>query len=78
MLVSNSMKILAVEALAQMPQSLDAAEAALLMCRVTTFNSLRHSGALPSDLVAIRGHAGFRGDDRRAPHNRKLPARKGC
>jgi D-arabinose 1-dehydrogenase-like Zn-dependent alcohol dehydrogenase len=43
-----------VEALAQMPESLDAAEAAPLMCAgVTTFNSLRHSGALPSDLVAI-------------------------
>src|ERR1700704_3332397 len=38
-----------VEALAQMPESLDAAEAAPLMCAgVTTFNSLRHSGALPS------------------------------
>src|SRR5437667_6359473 len=45
-----------VEALAQMPESLDPAEAAPLMCAgVTTFNSLRHSGALPSDLVAIQG-----------------------
>src|SRR5260370_7659182 len=45
-----------VEALAQMPESLDAAEAAPLMCAgVTTFNSLRHSGALPSDLVPIQG-----------------------
>src|SRR5258706_5578677 len=50
-----------VEALAQMPESLDAAEAAPLMCAgVTTFNSLRHSGALPSDLVAVQGIGGPR------------------
>src|SRR6202163_1466297 len=49
-----------VEALARMPESLDAAEAAPLMCAgVTTFNSLRHSGALPSDLVAIQGIGGL-------------------
>ncbi len=49
-----------VEALAQMPESLDAAEAAPLMCAgVTTFNALRHSGALPSDLVAIQGIGGL-------------------
>ena len=49
-----------VEALAHMPESLDAAEAAPLMCAgVTTFNSLRHSGALPSDLVAIQGIGGL-------------------
>ena len=49
-----------VEALAQMPESLDAAEAAPLMCAgVTTFNSLRHSGALPSDLVAVQGIGGL-------------------
>jgi D-arabinose 1-dehydrogenase-like Zn-dependent alcohol dehydrogenase len=49
-----------VEALAQMPESLEAAEAAPLMCAgVTTFNSLRHSGALPSDLVAIQGIGGL-------------------
>src|SRR6202163_2793702 len=49
-----------VEALAQMPESLDAAEPAPLMCAgVTTFNSLRHSGALPSDLVAIQGIGGL-------------------
>jgi len=49
-----------VEALALMPESLDAAEAAPLMCAgVTTFNSLRHSGALPSDLVAIQGIGGL-------------------
>src|SRR3981081_3066855 len=49
-----------VEALAKMPESLDPAEAAPLMCAgVTTFNSLRHSGALPSDLVAIQGIGGL-------------------
>ena len=49
-----------VEALARMPETLDAAEAAPLMCAgVTTFNSLRHGGALPSDLVAIQGIGGL-------------------
>jgi len=49
-----------VEALARMPVSLDAAEVAPLMCAgVTTFNSLRHSGALPSDLVAVQGIGGL-------------------
>lgn len=49
-----------VEALAQMPESLDAAEAAPLMCAgLTTFNSLRHAGALPSDLVAVQGIGGL-------------------
>src|SRR5712692_2155419 len=45
-----------VEGLARMPEGLDVAEAAPLMCAgVTTFNALRHSGALPSALVAIQG-----------------------
>ena len=49
-----------VEAVARMPESLDAAEAAPLMCAgVTTFNALRHSGALPSDLVAVQGLGGL-------------------
>src|SRR5437879_7386286 len=49
-----------VEALAQMPESLDAAEAGPLMCAgITTFNALRHSGAMPSDLVAIQGIGGL-------------------
>ena len=49
-----------VEALARMPESLDPAEAAPLMCAgLTTFNALRHSGALPSDLVAIQGIGGL-------------------
>jgi len=49
-----------VEALADMPESLDVTEAAPLMCAgVTTFNALRHSGALPSDLVAVQGVGGL-------------------
>jgi D-arabinose 1-dehydrogenase-like Zn-dependent alcohol dehydrogenase len=49
-----------VEAVARMPESLDAAEAAPLLCAgVTTFNALRHSGALPSDLVAVQGVGGL-------------------
>ena len=49
-----------VEAVARMPESLDAAEAAPLLCAgVTTFNALRHSGALPSDLVAVQGIGGL-------------------
>jgi D-arabinose 1-dehydrogenase-like Zn-dependent alcohol dehydrogenase len=49
-----------VEALAHMPESLDPAEAAPLLCAgLTTFNALRHSGALPSDLVAVQGIGGL-------------------
>jgi len=45
---------------AAMPESLDPAEAAPLLCAgVTTFNALRHSGALPSDLVAVQGIGGL-------------------
>ncbi len=48
------------EALARVPASLDAAEAAPLMCAgMTPFNALRHSRALPSDLVAIQGIGGL-------------------
>jgi len=49
-----------VEALAAIPESLEAAEAAPLLCAgLTTFNSLRHSGALPGDLVAVQGIGGL-------------------
>jgi D-arabinose 1-dehydrogenase-like Zn-dependent alcohol dehydrogenase len=49
-----------VEALAAMPESLSAAEAAPLLCAgITTFNALRHSGALPGDLVAVQGIGGL-------------------
>lgn len=48
------------EAVAAMPDSLDPAEAAPLLCAgITTFNALRHSGALPGDLVAIQGIGGL-------------------
>jgi D-arabinose 1-dehydrogenase-like Zn-dependent alcohol dehydrogenase len=49
-----------IEALASMPDSLDAAEAGPLLCAgITTFNALRHSGALPGDLVAVQGIGGL-------------------
>jgi len=49
-----------VEALVAVPQSLNDAEAAPLLCAgITTFNSLRHSGALPGDLVAVLGIGGL-------------------
>ena len=44
------------DALAAVPDSLDATEAAPLLCAgLTTFNALRHSGAAPGDLVAVHG-----------------------
>lgn len=49
-----------VEALAAIPESLSDAEAAPLLCAgITTFNALRHSGALPGDLVAVQGVGGL-------------------
>ena len=43
-----------VEALVAIPEGLGAAEAAPLLCAgITTFNALRHSGAMPGDLVAV-------------------------
>jgi D-arabinose 1-dehydrogenase-like Zn-dependent alcohol dehydrogenase len=49
-----------VEALAAIPESLNAAEAAPLLCAgITTFNALRHSGAFPGDLVAVQGIGGL-------------------
>jgi D-arabinose 1-dehydrogenase-like Zn-dependent alcohol dehydrogenase len=49
-----------IEAVASMPESLDVAEAAPLMCAgITTFNALRHAGALPGDLVAVQGIGGL-------------------
>jgi D-arabinose 1-dehydrogenase-like Zn-dependent alcohol dehydrogenase len=47
-------------ALAHIPEELSAAEAAPLMCAgITTYNSLRNSGAKPGDLVAILGLGGL-------------------
>ena len=49
-----------VEALAAVPESLSAVEAAPLLCAgVTTFNALRHSGAMPGDVVAVLGIGGL-------------------
>jgi D-arabinose 1-dehydrogenase-like Zn-dependent alcohol dehydrogenase len=49
-----------VEALAAIPESLSDAEAAPLLCAgIATFNALRHSGALPGDLVVVLGIGGL-------------------
>ncbi|HVG20785.1 MAG TPA: alcohol dehydrogenase catalytic domain-containing protein, partial [Blastocatellia bacterium] len=49
-----------VEALVARPESLNDTEAAPLLCAgLTTFNALRHSGALPGDLVAVLGIGGL-------------------
>ncbi len=48
------------QALASIPDDLAAVEAGPLLCAgITTFNSLRHSGAGPGDLVAILGVGGL-------------------
>src|SRR5579863_370997 len=49
-----------VSALTAMPEGLSDVEAAPLLCAgITTFNALRHSGAVPSDLVAVLGIGGL-------------------
>ena len=49
-----------IEALASIPDELDAAAAAPLLCAgITTFNALRNSGARPGDIVAIQGIGGL-------------------
>jgi D-arabinose 1-dehydrogenase-like Zn-dependent alcohol dehydrogenase len=49
-----------VEALVAIPNSLSDVEAAPLLCAgVATFNSLRHAGAMPGDLVAVQGIGGL-------------------
>src|SRR5208283_2818421 len=46
--------------LAAIPDALSFTEAAPLLCAgITTFNALRHSGAMPGDLVAIQGLGGL-------------------
>ena len=48
------------EALASIPEELKSEEAAPLLCAgITTFNSLRHSGAQPGDVVAVLGLGGL-------------------
>jgi D-arabinose 1-dehydrogenase-like Zn-dependent alcohol dehydrogenase len=49
-----------IEALVPIPDSLSDVEAAPLLCAgITTYNALRHSGALPGDLVAVQGIGGL-------------------
>jgi D-arabinose 1-dehydrogenase-like Zn-dependent alcohol dehydrogenase len=49
-----------VEALVAIPESLKDVEAGPLLCAgITTYNALRHSGALPGDLVAVQGIGGL-------------------
>jgi D-arabinose 1-dehydrogenase-like Zn-dependent alcohol dehydrogenase len=49
-----------VEALVTIPDSLSDVDAAPLLCAgITTYNALRHSGALPGDLVAVQGIGGL-------------------
>ncbi len=49
-----------VEALVPMPEGLRDAEAAPLLCAgITTYNALRHSGAMPGDLIAVLGIGGL-------------------
>ena len=48
------------EAVARMPESMDATNAGPLLCAgITTFNALRNSGASPGDLVAVQGIGGL-------------------
>jgi D-arabinose 1-dehydrogenase-like Zn-dependent alcohol dehydrogenase len=49
-----------IEALVAIPESLTDVEAAPLLCAgITTYNALRHSGAMPGDLVAVQGIGGL-------------------
>ena len=49
-----------VTAVVAMPETLSDTEAAPLLCAgITTYNSLRHSGAMPGDLVAVQGIGGL-------------------
>jgi D-arabinose 1-dehydrogenase-like Zn-dependent alcohol dehydrogenase len=49
-----------VEALVSIPDSLTDVDAAPLLCAgITTYNALRHSGALPGDLAAVQGIGGL-------------------
>ena len=48
------------EALVAIPETLSDVDAAPLLCAgITTYNALRHSGALPGDLVAVQGIGGL-------------------
>ena len=48
------------EAVVAIPEGLSDVEAAPLLCAgITTYNALRHSGAMPGDLVAVQGIGGL-------------------
>lgn len=48
------------EAVVSIPDGLDDFEAAPLLCAgITTYNALRHAGAMPGDLVAVQGIGGL-------------------
>src|SRR5712671_2282249 len=48
------------EALTAIPESLSDVDAAPLLCAgITTYNALRHSGAMPADVVAVLGVGGL-------------------
>src|SRR5437870_13240649 len=48
------------DVLALIPEALSPIEAAPILCAgITTFNSLRHSGAVAGDLVAVQGLGGL-------------------
>lgn len=52
--------ITSAQGLAAIPDGLSAEEAAPILCAgITTFNALRHSGALPGDVVAVQGLGGL-------------------
>jgi D-arabinose 1-dehydrogenase-like Zn-dependent alcohol dehydrogenase len=49
-----------IEALVAIPDGLNDVDAAPLLCAgITTYNALRHSGAMPGDLVAVLGIGGL-------------------
>jgi len=49
-----------IEALVPIPETLTDTEAAPLLCAgITTYDALRHSGALPGDVVAVQGVGGL-------------------
>jgi D-arabinose 1-dehydrogenase-like Zn-dependent alcohol dehydrogenase len=52
--------ITSAQGLAAIPDAISFVEAAPLLCAgITTFNALRHSGALPGDVVAVQGLGGL-------------------
>jgi D-arabinose 1-dehydrogenase-like Zn-dependent alcohol dehydrogenase len=52
--------VVPIQALAPIPDTLSFADAAPIMCAgITTFNALRHGGAIAGDLVAVEGIGGL-------------------